>query len=183
MPEKPSIDLNNTSNRVMVGIILALVFLGGWWLIARHAALRIAAFEAKQAETQESGLVADAGQADIGSVLGPLSDDTPKITASTESIDVLDQDPGLSVIVKGVALVQVSWIAVRDSSGRTLGAGRFEPGVHMGIEVPLLRATEAGQSYQALIYVDDGDREFDLHKDILVTYADGSVAGDVFSVQ
>jgi hypothetical protein len=34
-----------------------------------------------------------------------------------------------------------------------------------------------------LVYVDDGDKQFDLHKDILVTGGDGTVAGDVFSAQ
>ena len=87
----------------------------------------------------------------------------------------------MSIQVKKASLVQIGWIAVRDGNGRTLGAGRFEPGVHADVEVPLLRTTEAGQSYQALIYVDDGDKEFDLHKDILVTKDDGSVAGDIFS--
>jgi len=77
----------------------------------------------------------------------------------------------------------VGWIAVRDSNGRTLGAGRFEAGTHSNVEVPLLRTTLTGQSYQVLIYVDDGDRVFDLHSDILVTRSDGSVAGDVFSAR
>lgn len=89
----------------------------------------------------------------------------------------------MSVTVKSATFAQVSWLAVRDVDGRTLGAGRFEPGTHTDFEVPLLRATTAGGRYQVLIYVDDGDKAFNLHQDILVMRADGSVAGDVFSAQ
>ena len=85
--------------------------------------------------------------------------------------------------MKEATLVQVGWIAVRDSNGRTLGAGRLEAGTYANVEVPLLRATRAGERYQVLIYVDDGDRIFDLHEDILVTRPDGSVAGTTFSVR
>jgi len=178
MPGKPSIDLNSPSNRIVAGIILALVFIGGWWLIARNAS-----FSSDLSDTKAGDNVGatSSDRVQPGSVLGPLSDETPTITASTESIDVQDQGAGMSIQVKKASLVQIGWIAVRDGNGRTLGAGRFEPGVHADVEVPLLRTTEAGQSYQALIYVDDGDKEFDLHKDILVTKDDGSVAGDIFS--
>ena len=178
MPGKPSIDLNSPSNRIVAGIVLALVFIGGWWLIATNASNGGKA----GAETQNDQLTGSSSeQVQPGSVLGPISEETPTITASNESIDVADQSAGMSVKVKEASLVQTGWIAVRDGNGRTLGAGRFEPGVNTDVDVPLLRATEAGQSYQALIYVDDGDKEFDLHKDILVTKDDGSVAGDIFS--
>ena len=178
MPGKPSIDLNSPSNRIVAGIILALIFIGGWWLIATNASNGGKA----SVETQNDQLTGSSSeQVQPGSVLGPLSEETPTIAASSESIDVADQGAGMSVKVKEASLVQTGWIAVRDGNGRTLGAGRFEPGVHTNVEVPLLRATESGQSYQALIYVDDGDKEFDLHKDILVTKDDGSVAGDIFS--
>src|SRR3989344_5391168 len=163
MPSKPSIDLNSPSNRIVAGIILALVFIGGWWLIATNASNGGKA----SIETQNDQLTGSySEQVQPGSVLGPLSEETPTITASSESIDAADPGAGM---------------AGRDGNGRTLGAGRFEPGVHTDVDVPLLRTTEAGQSYQALIYVDDGDKEFDLHKDILVTKEDGSVAGDIFS--
>ncbi len=176
---KPAIDLNNASNRVIAGIIIGLIFVGGWWLIASDFSTGVKS----DVETQATLRTDISEQVERSSVLGPLSDDTPTITASTESVNVADQGAGMSVKVKEASLVQVGWIAVRDSNGRTLGAGRFEPGMYADVEVPLLRATETGQSYQVLIYVDDGDKEFALHKDILVTKDDGSVAGDIFSAQ
>jgi hypothetical protein len=35
--------------------------------------------------------------------------------------------------------------------------------------------------YQVLVYVDDGDKSFDLHKDTLVMSSDGAVSGAMFS--
>lgn len=182
MPSKSGIDLNDTSNRIVAAIILALIFIGGWWLIARNASVSVSGAET-EGEIEDTGTPTSSSMVNPTSVLGLLSDEVPTIAGSRESIDVVDQGAGMSVKVKAATFVQLGWIAVRDVDGRTLGAGRFEPGVHADVEVPLLRATTAGGRYQVLIYVDDGDREFDLHKDILVTGADGSVAGDIFSAQ
>lgn len=184
MPSKSGIDLNDTSNRIVAAIILALIFIGGWWLIARNASIgQVTDSDTDVQQETQNAAPTSSSTVSPTSVLGPLSEDTPTIAGSRESIDVVDQGAGMSVKVKAATFVQVGWIAVRDVDGRTLGAGRFEPGVHADVEVPLLRATTAGGRYQVLIYVDDSDREFDLHKDILVTGADGSVAGDIFSAQ
>ncbi|MBI2610813.1 hypothetical protein HYW60_02675 [Candidatus Kaiserbacteria bacterium] len=184
MPQKPGIDLNDTSNRIIAAIILALIFIGGWWLIARNAYDgSVSLSETEDVEEEVAGRTSESSPVNPTSVFGPLSEETPTIAGSRESVDVTDQLAGMSVKVKSATLAQMGWIAVRDADGRTLGAGRFEPGTHADIEVPLLRATTAGERYQVLIYVDDGDGEFDLHKDILVTGGDGSVAGDVFSAQ
>ena len=183
MPGKPSIDLNDTSNRIIAGIALALIFIGGWWLIARNS-MDTKGGDSTSTTTENAAPTGNVGsKVTPGSLLGPTTDDAPIIAGSDESLDVADQPAGMSVMVKSTKLVQTGWVAVRDSSGRTLGAGRFEAGVHMNIEVPLLRATTAGERYQALIYVDDGDKAFDLKKDILVTNDDGSVAGVLFSAQ
>lgn len=184
MPQKPGIDLNDTSNRIIAAIILALIFIGGWWLIARNASSGpVSLSETGDVQGEFASGTSKNSQVTPISVFGPLSEETPTIVGSRESVDVEDQSAGMSVKVKSATFAQASWIAVRDVDGRTLGAGRFEAGTYSDIEVPLLRATTAGERYQVLIYVDDGDREFDLHKDILVTGADGSVAGDVFSAQ
>ena len=180
MPPKPGFDLNDTSNRIIVAIVIALIFVLGWWLIARNVAQKPAGeMEKDMAATTATGTTDS--ESPLG-ILGPIAD-TPTIRGSTEAIVVEDQSAGTRIVVKEATLVQVGWIAVRDRDGRTLGAGRFEVGSHANVEVPLLRATRAGERYQVLIYVDDGDRIFDLHEDILVTRPDGSVAGTTFSVR
>lgn len=177
---KPGIDLNDTGNRVIAGIALALIFIGGWWLIARNAAGGFAA-SSNSNSVQEEGAPEDT--VTPSPVLGPISEEAPTIAGSRESVSVEDQAAGMTVQIKAATLAQIGWIAVRDADGRTLGAGRFEAGAHEGVEVQLLRATKPGERYQVLIYVDDGDKTFDLHKDILVMRADGSVAGSIFGAK
>jgi hypothetical protein len=100
-----------------------------------------------------------------------------------ESVNVSDQAAGSAVRVAMVTLSQRGWLAARDSSGKILGAARFEPGSNTGVSIPLLRPTVSGEKYQVLVYIDDGDNSFDLHKDTLVMNADGSVARTTFSAQ
>lgn len=179
MPTKPGIDLNDTGNRIIAGIVLALIFIGGWWLIARNAAGGFTA--SSNSNNVQQGVPEDT--VTPSSVMGPISEETPTIAGSKESVSVEDQAAGMTVKLQAATLAQIGWIAVRDADGRTLGARRFEAGAHESVEVPLLRATVAGERYQVLIYIDDGDKAFDLHKDILVMRADGSVAGSIFGAK
>lgn len=105
------------------------------------------------------------------------------MTGSGEAVSVANQASGTEVAVSSVTLSQPGWVAVRDSGGRTLGAAWFDAGTHADVSVPLLRGTESGQNYQVLMYADDGDHQFDFHTDILITNADGSVAGTTFSAE
>ncbi len=168
------IDLNDTTNRILVAMAVGLVFVIGWWLIART--------------TQKSGMIEEVSQIGMeeeNTTTTPetmTAKDTPRIVGSSEVIAIGEQGAGMQVVVSSATLAQVSWVAIRDADGRTLGAGRFEAGTHTNIEVPLLRATNPG-SYQALIYVDDGDKIFDLKSDILVTRDDGSVVGVSFTAR
>ena len=102
--------------------------------------------------------------------------------ARGEEISVLDQSAGASVTINSMTLTRKSWIAVKDVSGRILGAGLFAAGTTKG-DVSLLRNTLTGQRYEILIYVDDGDKQFDLHKDMLVTAMDGSPVSTAFNAQ
>jgi len=103
--------------------------------------------------------------------------------ATGDSVSVSSQGAGMSVTVASVSLSQPGWIAIRDNTGRTLGAALFPAGTHADVSVPLLRATQAGQRYQALLYFDDGKKSFDLHTETLVENSDGSIAGTTFSAQ
>jgi len=99
-----------------------------------------------------------------------------------EMLSVLNQSAGASVTIDSMTLSRKSWIAVKDTSGRILGAGLFAAGTPSG-DVSLLRNTLPGQRYEVLIYVDDGDKQFDLHKDMLVTAPDGSPISTAFNAQ
>ncbi len=91
--------------------------------------------------------------------------------AEGNEVFVKDQEAGKKVFLSKVSLLSPGWVAVREfagsSYGNILGAARFDAGVWQG-DVLLLRATEKGRVYIALMYRDDGDGLFDFKKDTLV---------------
>ncbi|HVM73600.1 MAG TPA: hypothetical protein VMU13_01835 [Candidatus Paceibacterota bacterium] len=104
-------------------------------------------------------------------------------TPSTgEAIHLSNQSAGDSVAIGSMSVTRKSWIAIKDSKGSILGAAIFDVGATTG-SVPLLRATIPGGQYEAVIYIDDGDHIFDLHKDMLVIAADGSPVSTAFNTK
>lgn len=176
-------DLNDTGNRVIGGIVVALLVIGAWYL---GTAYKIPS-GTKVADTKTDATTSMTDTSGTGETTQTTSstdtsaEHTPVLPVSGSAVTVKDQPAGDTVTVESATLPQLGWIAVRDSDGRTLGAGRFDAGTVTNVQVPLLRATEPGQRYQVLLYVDDGDKAFDLHTDTLVTNADGSVAGATFT--
>jgi hypothetical protein len=79
----------------------------------------------------------------------------------SNGVIVAEQQAGRSVTISQLALQQPSWIAIRDDVNgapgpKILGAQLFDKGATSGT-VALLRATEPGKGYFALIHVDDGN--------------------------
>ncbi len=168
-------DLNDNGNRIIAGIIVVLLIIGAWY----------AGTKSKVGSTIASttaGSVVDTSTSTAASASGAasLANTGAELNVSGGLITVNDQGAGSIVTVASVTLPKLGWVAIRDNTGRTLGAALFPAGTHANVQVPLLRATEPGQRYQALIYTDDGDKQFDLHKDTLLTNADGTVAGTTF---
>ena len=124
--------------------------------------------------------VSDTSDQEIGTV-----DATPEQPSqvSGDAYTASDQDAGMKVIVRDLRIEGTSWLVVHElradgTRGNALGAGLFSEGNAAFGEVPLLRGTEAGKRYAVLVYGDDGDRQFDLKKDIVKKNA----AGEVISV-
>lgn len=161
-------DLNDTGNRVIVGVVAVLLIIGAWYLGTASKGM------------VSGGKTSDSSTETFQDSTGTWSGAAP-LNVSGENLSVQDQPAGSYVMVTSATLPQVGWVAIRDSNGRILGAGRLDGGVHGAVQVPLLRNTESGQKYQALVYTDDGDKAFDLHKDTLLMNSDGSVAGTTFS--
>lgn len=160
---------------VIIGVLVA--FLVGLWagflLGGRGAA----------PETMDMSNTTMATTSESTQVQKPASISNPEATAGNDSVVVSDQSAGDSVAVQSVTLSQKGWVAIRDADGKTLGAALFPAGTSTDVSVPLLRATEAGQRYQVLLYYDDGNHDFDLKTETLVVNPDGSVAGTNFSTQ
>jgi len=162
----------STNNLILIGVVIVVFVAGGWWLLTRD-------FTSPTGET--SGDTAK-DEGNRGASAEDIS--APSTTTSDgESVSVANQPAGSMVAVSSVTFTETGWIAVRDSGGWTLGAGRFDAGTYENVAVKLLRATEAGERYQILLYHDDGDQQFDLKKESLVTHSDGTVAGVMFTAQ
>lgn len=135
---------------------------------------------AESSSTSASTMATSAGAYLLGS-----SETAPAsgVVAEGNSVSVADQPAGMNVTVESLMLSQAGWVAVRDASGVTLGAALFPAGSHTGVSVPLLEPTEAGQTYQVLIYFDDGTKTFNLKTETIVLNMDGTVAGATFAAQ
>jgi hypothetical protein len=101
--------------------------------------------------------------------------DNQQTTAGNgDSITVERQVPGDTVTVEQVTFSEAGWIAIHERTddgelGNVLGA-KWEPaGEQQAVSVPLLRGTEGAQEYSAVLYQDNGNKEFDLEGDAMIT--------------
>jgi hypothetical protein len=98
---------------------------------------------------------------------------------SSGTVSVSDQSAGSSVSIASLTVPPPGvWVAVREVSagalGNVLGAVRAG-GPRMDFSVPLLRATEPGQTYAVELYRNNGDGVFDLSTDsVYVDFDTGS---------
>jgi hypothetical protein len=85
-----------------------------------------------------------------------------------DAIFVKNQPAGFTVFVEKVTFEEGGWIVIHEGTashiGNALGALRFYEGIHSGT-VELLRSTERGNMYRAVLYRDNGDKKFDLDSD------------------
>lgn len=155
--------MNKDSMYWIIGIAVAIVVvILGWWLFTKKPV-------AGQGNTPTATTTTNGGQKG-GTTTQSGAVTTP---AAGEALSVVDQAAGDSVTIASMTLTKPSWIAVQDKRGWILGAGWFPAGATSG-SVPLLRATLAGETYTALVYVDDGDKTFDFKKDAIVSGVSGS---------
>lgn len=89
---------------------------------------------------------------------------SPSTSMTDASIAVDAQSAGTTVVIRSMSLKNRSWIAIHDdrngAPGNILGAQRFEANETVG-SVSLLRATQAGMRYFAVVHMSDDDMEFE----------------------
>lgn len=163
------------TNWIVIGMGVAILLVGGWWVMTQN-----------QAKSEAVGGNGEQVSTSTGSTATDTSDTTDiapssSVTEDGEAVAVPDQPAGSFVSVGPVTLSKMGWVAIKDEKGWILGAGRLDAGMTENIQVPLLRNTESGSRYQVLLYIDDGDKVFDFHKDMLVMNADGGVVGVMFT--
>ena len=166
----------NTRNWIIGGVVVILLLVLAWWLFTKPQSATTGMNATSTATTTTTGSTTTG-------TMGSTSTGTETMTTTLngESVQVDDQKAGNSVTITKMNVTKSTWLAVRDST-HVLGARRFEPGVTSGT-IPLLRSTTAGQTYTVVMYVDDGDKAFDMHKDSLITNAGGAPVGDMFVAQ
>jgi len=171
-----TVETNDTKGWIIGAIVLVVVVVGGWWMI--KSSKPSSAVIGDNASTTEEG--AGDNMVDMEAVAGeekaaptavaaaPAAEATVTTVAKgDETVSVGDQTAGETVTVASMKLSAASWVAIVDG-GRVLGAAWYPSYATKG-EVSLLRGTVAGKTYQAVVYVDDGDKKFDMHKDALVS--------------
>ncbi len=157
---------------VIISAAVIVLVVGGAWLVMRD---RVAA----PAEVVETTTTTPTSAATVTST-NNVPKGTVTATSDGESVTVANQAAGETVTLSSVSLTRASWVAVRDDMS-ILGAAWFPSSATSG-SIELQRATVSGKSYRVVIYVDDGDKQFDFKKDQLIT-ADGGPVGVSFEAQ
>lgn len=92
------------------------------------------------------------------------------LSTGQNAVSVEDQKPGDKVVIQSVTLATMGWVVIHDDDngkpGHILGAHRFNAGTYTGQNVELLKETEEGKVYYAMLHADDGDKQFDYRVDL-----------------
>jgi hypothetical protein len=110
-----------------------------------------------------------------------LKESSPQDSSvSINSLVVANQTAGGTVVVSSVSLMKDGWVVIHEDRdgepGNILGAQRFTAGLHTeGGEVDLLRWTETGLIYYAMLHRDDANRAFDHTHDLPILNEQGDV--------
>lgn len=163
----------------VIGVIVVVVILIGLsWLVSVRRA----------GESQEMAKEAQLSATTSAPALEGASEQTDETASGNtvqlagETVTVSDQKAGASVAVDSVSVVKPTWIAIKDTNGWVLGAELINQSED-NASVTLIRNTKPGETYQAVMYVDDGDQWFDLHKDALVTDDSDAPVASTFKAQ
>jgi hypothetical protein len=115
----------------------------------------------------EDGTDESSGSSESGRVISAAG-----VVPGGDIVLVKDQSAGRSVFLSRIELTAPGWAVVQEDTngalGNVLGAKRFDAGVYQGT-VMLLRPTEAGKTYHAIVWRDDGDKQFNLESDVPVS--------------
>lgn len=180
---------------IITGSITLVLILLAWWGIAhlRAASPVVGSENAKMvvqtdADGTQTAVMVSADEPTVTKKADAPTAPTARVQATAtavaggETVTTSDQAAGSQVTISQATLTRPSWIAIKDTKGWVIGAGWFAASGE-NLSVPLLRATKAGEVYQAVVYADNGDKKFDLHADTLLTSAEGAPLSSTFRAQ
>ncbi len=116
--------------------------------------------------------------------------ETEEETVNQEYLSISNQEAGSSVFISELTLNENRWVVIHEDLngelGSILGAGLFAPEAKEG-RVELLRDTEEGRQYQAVLYrlaerEKDKDRIFDSNRDLPLTNENEELVSNFFEV-
>ncbi len=141
-------------------IVFIVAFLLGYGTSARIVNRNRAGAPAPQETAQTDNAKQVSSLADVSAAMAD--------TNTTNSITADDQPAG-TIVAIAVKIEKESWAVIHEDvggkPGKILGAQFFPAGTHLG-KIELLRGTDAGKKYYAMLHADDGDRAFDYTTDL-----------------
>ena len=100
------------------------------------------------------------------------------LSGGANTIAVDDQDAGSTATIRMATLSEEGWVVIHEDwgggPGNILGARRLSAGEHQAVVIELLRSTEGGKVYYAMLHRDDGDKAFAHTRDLPIMDAEGS---------
>lgn len=160
----------------VIGLIIGVLVM---WIFGGTKGSEDATKTSELSTTTAEDLVGEVGE-EVSTNLGQVEvAPTENTTVGTDSLTVQNQSSGATVFIETLNVTASTWVAVHDvksdgTLGNILGARRFEPGMRSGV-VELLRNTVSGTNYSAVMYRDNGDREFNKNTDTKITNVAGSL--------
>lgn len=162
----------------MVFIIGVSVGFGLYWFVQNVSPFSLL----EERTTPPEVIVEESGDLENQEQPGALP---PRVVEGEGVVVVNDQPAGNKVIVSMISLDAGGWIAIhegtKDSLGVILGARRFDEGKYFGETIELLRATERGMSYIAVLHSDDGDSDFDFKRELPLKDISGELIAEEFT--
>ncbi len=107
----------------------------------------------------------------------------PTSTTGVNRIVMSDQYPGNIVYLSSVQFEKGGWVVIHANNagqpGAIIGQTYFEKGINPG-RITLTKATVEGGTYYAMLHSDDGDKKFDVAKDLPLKDSNGSIIMKIF---
>lgn len=176
---------NITSNTIWAAVIGLVVGLILGWLIGHNTFSSNNSKNASVQSEQTTTSFTETMPLEEGRSSNALVVNSSLSEESNSAVMVRDQAAGASVSVASVETDASTWVVVREDKngvlGNILGAARIDAGNSSQVVVSLLRPTIVGQTYQVVLFKDDGDKKFDHKIDVPLT-SDGVLIAQPFKV-
>jgi len=154
----------NFTKRLVVGVVLGFMFgFGSAWIWIDRNTSGIAGDIAEDLDKEDPEENIEDGI--------PTESET-SVNNFSDILIINNQPAGAKVIVDKAVFEDYGWVVIYEDEagepGNILGAQLFDPLIGTSGHVELLRSTFAGNSYYAILQLDNGNRQFDYQDDLVL---------------